>query len=201
MTGSTYNEEANNEKTLHYYSNQFQTIIQDIQDHKSMLKNNSITIQDNTINNNFKNLSVKMKNFYNLIENEAYLELDTYEKNYLMLYNIYANDISNYKGKNAKRPQDIQNMLNKRKAYYTSQELYKRNNNIYYFQALYFLVYLVFIVECLRSTIVGLVFKIILIIIFGLLPYLVYDSIIPWIYDIQINSDKYNIIKNVHMTT
>ena len=42
---------------------------------------------------------------------------------------------------------EILEELNKRKAYYTSQELGKRTNTIYYIQTLYILIYIVFIVE------------------------------------------------------
>lgn len=199
MTDSTYNDDMTTDKTIDYYSTHFDTLLQDINNHKAMMKNNNIDIEDKTLEKNYKNLDVKMNNFYKLIENDTNMELDTYERNYLMLYNIYANDINNYKGKLLNSEEEQAKMLNKRKAYYTSQELYKRNTSIYYFQGLYFIIYLVFIVECLRSSLVGLFGKIAMVILFGLLPYLVYHVAIPWYYYYQINSDKYNVIKNVHM--
>ena len=202
MTDSAYNEDVNNEKTIDYYSTHFDTLLQDINNHKAMMKNNNIDIEDKSLENNYNNLEVKMNTFYNLIKDDAQSEMDTYEKNYLILYNIYANDITNYKGKSknsAEEQEEQERMLNRRKAYYTSQELHKRNTSIYYFQALYFLIYLVFIIECLRSSIVGLLGKLILISLFGLLPYIIYHVAIPWYYNYQINSDKYNVIKNVHM--
>lgn len=198
-SGATYNEEINTDKTIDYYSTHFDTMIQDVKNHKTMMKQNNINIGDKSLEKNYKNLEMKMKNFYNLIENDTNNELERYEKNYLLLYNIYTNDIKKYQGNSENSNDEQEKMLNKRKAYYTSQELYKRNTSIYYFQSLYFLIYLVFIVECLRSSVIGLVSKIILIILFGMMPYLTYHVIIPWYYRYQINSDKYNVIKNVHM--
>jgi hypothetical protein len=207
MTDATYNadinidmdDDINNEKTLDYYSNHFNTILKDIDNHKAMMKNNNIEIGDEILEENYKNLDKKINNFYKLIENDVNMELETYEKNYMLLYNIYANDITNYKGNSTNTTEEQSKMLNKRKAYYTSQELYKRNNGIYYFQGLYLVIYVVFLIECLRSSVVGLIGKIVLIMFFGLLPYLVYHVAIPWYYHYQINSDKYNVIKNVHI--
>ena len=197
-SGATYNEDINNEKTIDYYTTQFQTMIQDIKGHKTMMKNNSINISDKSLENNFTNLQKKMNNFYNIIENDTTGQMDTYEKNYLILYNIYENDKKKYNSNSSRTPEEEKKMLNKRKAYYTSQELYKRNTNIYYFQGLYLIIYLIFVIECLRSSLIGFFGKIIIIIIFGLLPYLVYHVIIPRYYKMQMNSDKYNIMKNVH---
>jgi hypothetical protein len=199
MTDATYNDDMNTEKTIDYYSTHFDTILKDINNHKAMMKNNNIDIEDTSLENNYKNLDTKMNNFYKLIENDTNMELETYEKNYMMLYNIYANDITNYKGNSVNSEEEQLKMLNKRKAYYTSQELYKRNTGIYYFQGLYLVIYIIFIIECLRSSVVGLIGKIVLILLFGLLPYLVYHVAIPWYYHYQINSDKYNVIKDVHM--
>ena len=69
-------------------------ILKDINNHKIMMKNNNINIEDKSLENNYKNLDTKMNNFYKLIENDTNMELETYEKNYMMLYNIYANDIT-----------------------------------------------------------------------------------------------------------
>ena len=66
-SGATYNEEINTDKTIDYYSTHFDTMIQDVKNHKTMMKQNNINIGD-------KSLEKKLQKFGN--ENEEFLQID-----------------------------------------------------------------------------------------------------------------------------
>ena len=177
------------------YNEQFEDIIKDIKSHKALINNTGIQINTSSLKNNYEMVTNKTNNFIQQIEMNTDESLETYEKNYLLIYNILKNN--DIKEKNSKFKSDEE--LEKRKAFYTSQELSKRNRNAYILQIIYFFIFLVFTIECLRSKKIGIFSKLTLIILFALIPYLTYNVFIPWFYKYQINSDKYNVIKDVYI--
>ena len=130
----------------------YESLLQEILDFKSLIKQNGVNVVDDYTKNVLKSLKRKFRVFLETLNKITEDKVDIYSKNYLFLYNFLLNTVNDLQGMFGKSSKLEIEELNKRKAYYTSQELGKRTNTIYYIQTLYILIYIVFIVEVLRST-------------------------------------------------